>query len=333
MVRPARRTVFKGITKRTRGLLADWKKQPVKLRETAEEVRAADLVALANAASGGTILVGVRPAGGSRGGELEVLGCPLVQPEELPLWQVAASCQPQVSLQVYVENTRRSPLYRIEVPSGEAKPYCTPDGIYCIRRNGTDEPLTPEGLLAALISGSTARDPLPSAETPLPYLVLRAVASREDRTARRLSTLSTRLELFTELMHEAYRVSTSAQHSLEALGEKVDALTALLLMSEGDISRNLLRLNVKPPDMSRAKVVYWNKLERDLASGELLSRQKILDALARWYVGTSRQEMEDWLDRRLAEVVEGRDQEEPEPLSLSRQIAARQRSRPRRRAS
>ncbi|WP_416829166.1 helix-turn-helix domain-containing protein [Ectobacillus polymachus] len=108
-----------------------------------------DLVSFANSPFGGTILVGVDEYtdlnGQQRG---SIYGCAIGDKEKLSILSKAGECRPPVGLEVFVENEDTDkPFYRIEIPSGPYKPYCTNKGIYQIRGDGRNNPITPEKLL------------------------------------------------------------------------------------------------------------------------------------------------------------------------------------------
>jgi predicted HTH transcriptional regulator len=60
----------------------------------------------------------------------------------------AQSSLPSIDVIVCVENTADLPFYRIEIPSGKNKPYCTAGGKYKIRGDGRNMSLDPQRLLA-----------------------------------------------------------------------------------------------------------------------------------------------------------------------------------------
>ncbi len=112
-------------------------------------IKPEDLVAFANSPVGGTILVGVDEgidASGQQHGS--IYGCPIGDKEKLTLLSKAGECRPPVGVEVFIENEDSDkPFYRIEIPSGPYKPYCTNKGIYQIRGDGRNNPITPEKLL------------------------------------------------------------------------------------------------------------------------------------------------------------------------------------------
>ncbi|QEG22358.1 AlbA family DNA-binding domain-containing protein [Mariniblastus fucicola] len=115
-----------------------------------------DLVAFANASDGGAILLGVAEYTGSDGRqETEIAGCQLNDNIRLEITNRANSCSPPVDLEVIEENGSRKPFIRIEIPSGNSKPYCTSGGTYKIRGDGHNRALLPNEVLQILLANET----------------------------------------------------------------------------------------------------------------------------------------------------------------------------------
>jgi hypothetical protein len=127
----------------------------VEFRKSTVELRGDDLVGFANSRDGGAILIGVhetRDSSGRRRGFLA--GSPIGDPERRRILAQAKQCVPPVPVSIFEENRAERPFYRIEVPSGQRKPYCTADGVYKIRNNGRNETLYPAQLLDLLLEAN-----------------------------------------------------------------------------------------------------------------------------------------------------------------------------------
>ncbi len=139
---------YQQLTKRTRDMLAGSENANVDFKRDASGVKTSDLVAFANAPTGGTLLIGVdectTPGGLQRGA---VVGCDVDDNTRLMLINKATDCYPNVEIQIYIENLKAKPIMRIEVPSGHIKPYCSSRGEYAIRAEGRNRALYPEELL------------------------------------------------------------------------------------------------------------------------------------------------------------------------------------------
>jgi len=111
-----------------------------------------DLVSFANSQSGGAILVGVnRTKYGNGRPRAAVVGCAIGDRERMKILAKSNQCVPPVPVAIFVENGAEMPFYRIEVPSGLHKPYCTSGGTYKIRGDGRNEMLYPAQLLALFL--------------------------------------------------------------------------------------------------------------------------------------------------------------------------------------
>lgn len=139
---------YQGISKRAKELLSSGENKSVDYKEKVNGLHAEDLVAFANSANGGAILIGVRetehPNGTQKG---EPLGHAIGDETRLQIMGKALSCSPPIQIEIYVENHDHLPFYRIEIPSGTHKPYSTSSGTYKIREDGRNNPLHPEPLL------------------------------------------------------------------------------------------------------------------------------------------------------------------------------------------
>ncbi len=56
-----------------------------------------------------------------------------------------------MEVNLIIENYARRPFYRIEIPSGKEKPYCTAGGTYKIRGDGRTNTLLPGRLLSLFV--------------------------------------------------------------------------------------------------------------------------------------------------------------------------------------
>lgn len=143
------RREYRTISKRARTLLNRAEGFDVDFKQSAAGLSSDDLVAFANAGAGGAILLGVEEtvdaSGRQRG---RVVGCPVGDAARGSIMNRAESCVPPVTIELFAENLAATPFFRIEIPSGPHKPYCTAGGTYKIRGDGQNRPLRPGQLLA-----------------------------------------------------------------------------------------------------------------------------------------------------------------------------------------
>lgn len=80
-----------------------------------------------------------------------IIGCSVGDKERLFVLSKTESCVPPVEVNIIIENYARKPFYRIEIPSGREKPYCTAGGTYKIRGDGRTNTLLPGRLLSLFV--------------------------------------------------------------------------------------------------------------------------------------------------------------------------------------
>lgn len=149
---------FKTVTKRTRQILQGSEGHDVEFKESISGVKSDDLVAFANSAEGGTILIGIRETTTADGHQRGmIIGCDVGDKAKLTLLNRAATCVPPVELELFVENLGDTPFFRVEIPSGRHKPYCTGGGTYKIRGNARTNTLTPSRLLNLFMESESQR--------------------------------------------------------------------------------------------------------------------------------------------------------------------------------
>lgn len=135
---------FKTITKRAKELLSQEESFEVEFKEQINGIDSSDIVAFANSNEGGSILIGVKETKQKNGIKIgKIIGCRVGDDEKLKILNKANSCLPPVDLKVYYENLNDIPFIRIEIPSGNQKPYCTKAGTYTIRNDNQKSALHP----------------------------------------------------------------------------------------------------------------------------------------------------------------------------------------------
>ena len=143
---------FKTLTAKTKRLLASPEGYDVDFKSDADALKQKDLIAFANSANGGTILVGVQEytnaSGVQRG---RVCGCSVDDSSALKIRNQAADCIPPVELEMITENINKKPVFRVEIPRSEKAPHCTKKGEYSIRSDRRTRGLFPEELLAIFL--------------------------------------------------------------------------------------------------------------------------------------------------------------------------------------
>jgi len=149
---------YKNIRVETQRLIDGQEGRDIDFKVKPDGLKAEDFVALANA-RGGSILVGVEERSGKNGKQYgAVVGCAINDKVRQAFISTAASCRPAMDISISIENTgSNKPIYRIDVPEGSDKPYCTSAGLYKIRAEGQNIAIDPP-LMKAIILEKEAKE-------------------------------------------------------------------------------------------------------------------------------------------------------------------------------
>ena len=125
-------------------LLENPDKHDVLLKPDDIDLRAEDFIAFANAENGGCILLGVKESTNEQG-EMKgiVVGSLIDDKVKQSLIDISRECSPRVSIDIFEECLYEKLFLRIEIQSGQSKPYSTKFGRYVIHSNGIVRPLSP----------------------------------------------------------------------------------------------------------------------------------------------------------------------------------------------
>lgn len=145
-------SAYAGVSQRAQTLLSMGENDQVDYKSHAKGVSAEDFVAFANTVNGGAILIGVSETEDTSGRQIgKITGCKVGDKARMSLISKALSCSPPVQMHLNIENTDDLPFFRVEIPSGAQKPYCTDNGTYKIRVDGRNLSLYPNQLLAMFL--------------------------------------------------------------------------------------------------------------------------------------------------------------------------------------
>ncbi|NLM21247.1 MAG: ATP-binding protein [Peptococcaceae bacterium] len=233
--------IYMSISRKSKALLNRQEGLDVDFKLTVKGVDAIDLVAFANSEKGGTLLVGVAEVEDENSMQKgKIIGCPVGDKERLYILSKAESCVPPVEVNIIIENYARKPFYRIEIPSGKEKPYCTAGGTYKIRGDGRTNTLLPGRLLSLFVekqseiffnrfreatkelgkniinSDSALQDEL--------YPLLRKILNMEYLVEARLESIQKALNLPDLLPGETVPNLTSLAENIDKLKDKIKHL-------------------------------------------------------------------------------------------------------------
>lgn len=143
---------YEGLSKRAIKLLSSDENLDVDWKKNIKGLHGGDIVAFANSKNGGSILVGVDEINDSEGKQTsKIIGCPITDNNKLQILSKAQNCLPPVDIEIIEEKTLKNSFYRLEIPSGPNKPYCTQKGEYKIRDDGNNKVLHPKNLLSIFL--------------------------------------------------------------------------------------------------------------------------------------------------------------------------------------
>lgn len=120
----------------------------VEFKESVSGLKSEDIVAFANSENGGIILIGVKEDKTSDGRQKgQAIGTKINDGLKLSILDKAQSCRPAVNVEICIEQVDSMDIYKIYIPSGTSKPYCTDSGIYKTRGDVRNQALYPTELL------------------------------------------------------------------------------------------------------------------------------------------------------------------------------------------
>lgn len=116
----------------------------VEFKESVSSLTPEDIVAFANG-NGGAIIIGVRELDKKKSQRGEIIGCEISDRVKRTILNKAYSCNPKVEINIVAEGSKsKKTIYRIDIPSGDGKPYCTAGGTYKVRKDGQNIGIDPE---------------------------------------------------------------------------------------------------------------------------------------------------------------------------------------------
>ncbi len=280
-----------GRSARLKKLLSGEETQHVEFKKSVGLVESADFVQFANSSDGGEILVGVEEVKDGNGRRMPtVVGCLTTDANKRSLLDKAGSCSPPVDITVHVEKVEGKQFYRVVIPSGLHKPYCTASGTYVIRNDGERKALLPAQLLNLFLEsqGTTFVERFKEASRGIDE-ALKEMRSRIEEagsaTEEQLNLISRVAEHASETSDEAMSNAADAVAAIEDVSAQVDAAHNDLLESVHSANRRLKKVlkhqGISDPDEDDAE--YWRKFaekqeakEREAAAllGQAASQEK-----------------------------------------------------------
>jgi len=269
---------YKTISKRAKELLEGGEDIYVDYKIDIKGFHMDDFVAFANSQKGGAVLIGVKEIENSNGSQCgKIEGCSISDGERLKLVNKSSQCSPIVEFSLIIENSSSKPFYRVEIPSGEDKPYCTSKGAYLIRGNGRNLPLLPNNLLNIFleVEGGSFIDKFKNAtddmSIKLKQLLERIKTSKEIQ--QDIYNKSWQLEdLLEEISGVARNAEDASEESREFSDEalsKIEEIEIKLDEASGDIDYIIKfnkalceKLGIEDPAIERIRIGIRNIVKR-----------------------------------------------------------------------
>ncbi|PWW26607.1 putative DNA-binding protein [Cytobacillus oceanisediminis] len=190
-----------------------------------------DLVAFANSEQGGVIYIGVqeeRDIDGKQKGK--VVGHKISDGFKLTILDKAQSCIPPVNITVETLEMDGKDIYKINIPSGIYKPYCTKSGTYKVRGDGQNHALTPNQLLSMFMENEREKfiERFKEATTELEDVMSHLKVEVTKQTSIIVEDIK---EMGVELKHQMELVGDTADNvemnasSIESTVEEIDSTT------------------------------------------------------------------------------------------------------------
>jgi ATP-dependent DNA helicase RecG len=301
---------YRRVSNRARALLRSEEGYDVEFKRSLSGLDSEDIVAFANSHSGGAILVGIeeeRTCSGRQKGT--IVGCSVSESERRKITDRAESCLPRIDVQVVIENASRLPFFRVEIPGGPRKPYCTSGGTYKTRGDGANKPLTPQRLLFMFMESESQAfvqrftDATSGLEGKLEYVLEQTMALEQvlhgvfASAANAEALAQDAMGLSDETAAGVWEVQGKLRglggHSLPDALDKIDAI--------------LQHLGIEDPQRRAART--WTERETERLFGEGAGKEQIHAQLCdRWQalaVRVAWSDIAEWSTRRLTELQEG----------------------------
>jgi len=311
---------YKILSKRTRLMLQKQEGFDVDFKQSLSGLETSDLVAFANSEQGGTILVGVDEVDGIKGVQRgKVVGCKITDGEKLKILNKAEECIPPVEINIFIENLNYLPIFRIEIPPGKEKPYCTRKGLYTVRGDGRTMPLIPERLLSLFLEKQGEkfidkfRVAASSLENQLDQLkdkmdtklndIYSSVDEMEIKLQNSLESIFYSASSAEELSDEAMSFSDEALGLSQEIIEKVNSLEEIQEHDSRKIDELLSHFGIEDPWIKQVRNSVKNFVKIILQKQPKIRNATILKQIYSTFPTISQSELSKWVKEAKDELM------------------------------
>ncbi len=308
---------YKTISKKSQKLLQKEEGFEVEFKQSFAGIDSSDLVAFANSELGGTILIGVKEVTFNGKQQGKVIGCEVSDHAKLSIINRAQNCIPAMKIEVIAENTNSIPFYRIEVPSGETKPYCTQGGTYKIRGNARTEALQPTQLLDIFMKIETEKfvQRFASATQDLEAILesIRAnlaekigeidmtLSAMQDHANYVLQNILDSTQNAENMTDEAHAMTDDVLGTAHDIEQRVGGLEQDLSYLEEKVDLLLSKFEIEDPKITRGRRSAYRMIDEFYKVDVNISEEKMFDILKGGF-HFSDETLRKWCSERLAEI-------------------------------
>lgn len=197
----------------------------VEFKESLAGLKPEDIVAFANSPLGGIILIGVKDSKTPDGKQVGIpVGCKISDDGKLNILNKAQSCRPPIYVEITPETINDVSIYKINIPSGQYKPYCTDGGTYRIRGDGQKNSIYPEELLTLFMENEKDKF-IRSFQDATKDIERKLADTRNtllDETEKMVSALKTMEKNFNDSLRDISSSAENAETSASSIESTVD---------------------------------------------------------------------------------------------------------------
>lgn len=246
----------------------------VEFKKILDAVESEDLVAFANSAGGGFIVIGVAEVKDHlKQSNIEINGTKVGDQERLKILNKAQDCLPPIELSITRHEYEGKNLLVIRIPSGTNRPYCTKKGVYKIRGDGRNQILTQELMFQIFMEKEyntfidrfkTATHELKNEITYIQEMVERS----EDEITASLHGIFAEAEDAQSTSEDVFSMTESIFTSIDDLQEQLYRQENHTQDLEKKIDLILNHLNIERPEVTRRKFFISSQIKEIIAENK-----------------------------------------------------------------
>ncbi|MGF7117702.1 AlbA family DNA-binding domain-containing protein [Methanobacterium oryzae] len=289
---------YQGLSEKAKALLSQEEDYDVDWKRGINGLDSEDFVAFANSKKGGSILIGVEETVDSDGKQIpKIVGCQITDSNKMKIKTKAQNCIPPIEVNIIKENMDETPFYRIEIPSGDKKPYCTGKGTYKIRDDGNNKRIAPDKLLSIFIE----------VESELFLKRFKEAAKELENdlyiTSNQINEVKSYLEDIlpeVEGLQEYSYMSDNILGTVNEIEKYVESTEITTVWNEKRILALLNHFNIEDPFVTNLKTMFKHSVIRMSENGINIKDKNYLKDMKKTYFGATKEQLKQWYE----EVIE-----------------------------